>query len=132
MKRLLDYTMEMGVTQGVSEFNRLHPMLQAVFFSAASYCYSRFGKAFLITSIKRETGVHGAWRGIDVDVCDCKIYEGGLLPSEAETIATEINMMFQYDPQRPEKYVCFYGWRDPGGRHGNHIHFQVHPRTVPI
>jgi len=131
MKRLLNYTQEMGES-GQSEFNRLLPMLQAVYFEAAAYCYVCFGKSLLITSIKRVTGVHGAWRGIDVDVCSGMVYEGGLLPSEAESIALYINSLFQYDPARPEMYCCFYGWRDPNGKHDNHIHFQVHPRTIPL
>jgi len=131
MKRLLNYTQEMGES-GQSEFNRMHPMLQAVYFEAASYYYKLFGKSLLITSIKRDKGVHGVWRGIDVDVCDGIIYEGGLLTAEAEMIAMHINDLFQYDPQRPEMYCCFYGWRDKSGKHDNHIHFQVHPRTVPM
>ena len=120
----------------MDEFHRLHPMLQAVFCNAVEYAYSAFGKALLITSMERpgDNGVHGTkpCRGLDVDVCDGGVYKGGILPDNAGCIEDWINLTFRYDPTRPDMNVAIYGDRDPAGKHWNHIHFQVHPRTVAI
>lgn len=121
-RRLINFA---GTVDKTDEFHRLHPMLQAVFFYAAWYCWTRFGKTFLITSIKRDDGVHGDWRGLDVDVCEGVVYEGGLLPYEAEEVSGMINSCFSYDYDREGMRVAIYGENDPSGRHWNHIHFQV-------
>ena len=129
-----------GETDKMEEFHRLHPMLQAVFFDAAMLAYRYYDLPFLITDIRthfltgkeRIGGVHSVYRGIDVDVCDGSVYENGLLPAEAEGIVNMINSRWQYDPTRPNMHVAIYGDLDPAGKHWNHIHFQVHDRTVAI
>ena len=112
-----------------ARFGKLDRMIQAVVMQAAAYSYSRFGKGLLITSLDRPAGTHSNLRCIDVDVCSGGVYEGGILPSEAERIVTHINGQFKYDLNRPGMYTAFYGHRDSSGKHDNHIHFQVHPRT---
>ena len=115
-----------------TRFLKLDPMVQAVVMQAAAYSCSRYDKGLLITSLDRPTGSHSNLRCIDVDVCDGAVYEGGVLPSEAERIVTHINGTFKYDPVRPGMFAAYYGHRDRSGKHDNHIHFQVHPRTTYI
>ena len=114
-----------GDKDRIGEFLSLDTMLQVVFFYASWYAWTRFGKTLLITSLLREDGVHADGRGLDVDVCDGRVYEGGLLPCEAQEIVDVINMGFVYDPHRMDRRVAIYGENDPKGRHWNHIHFQV-------
>ena len=129
--RLINFTEELR--DRAEDFHRLHPMLQAVFFDAGFYLYTNYRKAFLITSMFRDTGgVHQYGRGLDVDVCDKSVYAGGLLPEEALKIRRYINSLWGYDETRPSMYVAIYGDLDPKGKHWNHIHFQVHDRTVAI
>ena len=127
--RLINFA---GDVDKMDEFHRLHPMLQAVFFRAAEYTYTRCqGKSLLITSMFRDTGgVHRHGRGLDVDVCQCTTYEGGVSPADANFIVWAINALFRYDPTRPDMRVAIYGDLAPKGKHWNHIHFQVHDRTV--
>jgi len=129
--RLINFTEELR--DRAEDFHRLHPMLQAVFFDAAQYVFKKYHKAFLITSMFRDTGgVHQYWRGLDVDVCDKTIYEGGLMTHQAEQVVKYINRYFTYDIERSYMRVAIYGELDPKGKHWNHIHFQVHDRTVAI
>lgn len=129
--RLMSYVLE--IVNGQMQFDRMDSALQGVYLDAVVYCWRAFRKSLLITSIERTgAGVHAArpCRGIDADVCQGTAYEGGLLPAEAEDIAGHVNARYRYDPERPQMQVCVYGWRDPSGRHDNHLHFQSHPRTV--
>lgn len=118
---ILNYAMGMDPQQ----FKKLDPMLQSVVLAAASFAYGKYGKGLLITSMIRDSGIHATGRGCDVDVCDGTVYEGGLLPIEAEVLCSHINGRFKYDILRPEKYVAFYGHRDKSAKHNNHIHFQT-------
>ena len=127
--RLINFTEELR--DRAEDFHRLHPKLRAVFFRAVTTVYWNHTKALLITSMFRDTGgVHRCGRGLDVDVCDKTIYEGGLLPLEAYRLTNTINSLYTYDPERPGMKVAIYGDLDPKGKHWNHIHFQVHDRTV--
>ena len=128
--RLLNYVLE--IVNGPMQFDRLEPMLQCVFMDAVAFCYRTFGKTLLITSIERpqSAGVHAHHRGVDADVCHGIIYEGGLHPDEARRVCAAINNAYQYDPARPQMHVCLYGELDPAGKHWDHLHFQVHPRTI--
>ena len=132
--RLINFTEELR--DRAEDFHRLHPTLQAVFFDAVALLYNNRGKVFLITSMQRpgDSGVHGTdpCRGLDADVCDCVEYVGGVLPADAEYVCDWINGVYQYDPERPSMKVAIYGDLDPKGNHWNHIHFQVHDRTVAI
>ena len=106
--------------------------LQAVFIYAAATLYGISGKRFLITSVYRpddKGSVHAWWRGIDVDVCDGFVYEGGITPKEAEKVCREINKKFVYDPYQPGLRCAVFGKLDPDGKHDDHIHFQAHYRT---
>ena len=125
--QLIQFAMDLD--NAASRFGKLDRMIQAVVMDAAAYAYSRFGKMLLVTSLDRPTGSHSNMRCVDVDVCDAAVYEGGLLPKEAEQVATHSNGSFKYDPLRPHMYVAFYGHRDVNGKHYNHIHFQAHPNT---
>ena len=119
----------------IGEFLSSHTMLQWVFFYACWYIGTRFGKIPLITCVKTSclTGdertapedVHAHGRGLDIDVCDGFVYQGGLLPHEAQEIVDVINLGFVYDPNRMDRRVAIYGENDKKGRHWNHIHFQV-------
>jgi hypothetical protein len=108
-----------------------HPMLRLVFLFACTRLYYMYGKRFIITSIKRDDpdSVHNGWRGIDVDVCDKRHYEGGVLPHEARTVVAITNQVFKYNPDVPRLNVAVYGKNDPSGRHDNHIHFQARKET---
>jgi hypothetical protein len=122
---LLNYTTELGRPQ--DQFNKLDPILQAIYFDAANFLFFKFSKSFLITSIYRDSNphsVHAYYRGIDADVCDGKAYEGGVLPMEAEIVACYINKKYRYNPAN-NKYVLVYGDRDPDGNHDTHGHIQV-------
>lgn len=122
--RLLNFTTD--IKNPLEQFFKLHPMLQAVFMFAATVLYAKFGKTFLITSMIREDdkGVHGSLRGLDVDICDKGVYQGGVLPAEALVITSIINKIFRYSPDSNIK-VAVYGDIDPNGKHDTHIHFQV-------
>ena len=127
--RLINFTEELR--DRAEDFHRLHPMLQAVFFRAAERAYAEFGKSLLITSMFRnDDGVHQYGRGLDVDVCDKVKYKGGLYPFMAACITHRVESAYKYDPTRPKMKVVIYGNLDPKGKHWNHIHFQVHDRTV--
>jgi len=132
--RLINFTEELR--DRAEDFHRLHPMLQAVICYATYYVYGFYGKSLLWTSFERpnDSGVHGTnpCRGGDADVCDKAAYVGGVLPYEARDIADEVNSRFVYDPTRPGMNIAIYGDLDPKGKHWNHIHFQVHDRTVAI
>ena len=132
--RLINFA---GNEDRMDEFRRLHPMLRVVFFDAVKQLYLDCGKAFLITSMFRDTGgVHQDGRGLDVDVCDVTMYEGGVTPDEAKRVVNDMNDNWEYDPNRPKYNVAVYKLTgkkaDKFGAHINHIHFQVHPRTVAI
>lgn len=121
--RLLNFIPE--IDRPMDQFNKLDPLLQAIFFNAATLLYISFKKRFLITSIYRDQpeSVHGHYRGIDTDVCQGEPYEGGVLPMEAEIIASHINKVYRYNPNN-NLYCAVYGERDPNGNHDTHIHFQ--------
>ena len=121
-KRAINFA---GSVDKIDEFHSLDTMLQVVFFYASWYAWTRFGKILLITSVLREDGVHADRRGLDVDVCDGFVYQGGVLPNEAQEIADVINLGFVYDPHRMNMRVAIYGANDPNKKHWNHIHFQV-------
>jgi len=124
--KLFNFTDELiNRTNALREFSDLDPMLQAVYFEAASFAYGKFRKALLITSIKREDGIHACDRAFDVDACTKNIYPGCILPFEAQVISGHINGLFKYDPSRDDMYVAFYGSLDLEGKHWNHIHFQT-------
>jgi len=109
--------------------------LQAVFFFAASMLWAACQKRFLITSVYRpdnKKSVHAWWKGIDVDVCDGFVYDGGVTPQEAEAICRMVNGAFKYDPARPDMFCAVYGWRDEDGGHDDHIHFQVCDNTERV
>jgi hypothetical protein len=133
--RLLNFTEELR--DRADDFWLLHPKLQAVIFDAAVYAFKRFGKTLLITSMFRnDGGVHQYGRGVDIDVCQGKVYEGGLTPLEAEELASDIDTWWVYDPKRQDLTVVVYKLEGEAakkfGAHKNHIHFQVHGRTVAI
>ena len=68
---------------------------------------------------EKDSGIHGTipCRAIDIS---SHIYD------DPQSICKDINEHFQYDPKRPE-YVCAQV-HDVGL--GEHIHLQVHDRTV--
>jgi hypothetical protein len=121
-KRAINFA---GTADKIDEFLSLDTMLQVVFFYASWYAWTRYGKTLLITSVLRDDGVHADGRGLDVDVCDGFVYQGGLLPGEAQEIVDIINLGFVYDPHRMDMRVAIYGENDPKGKHWDHIHFQT-------
>ena len=128
--RLLNYIPDIDRPQ--TQFNKLDPLLQAVYFDAANFLYTHFGKSFLITSIYRDGNphsVHAYYRGLDVGVCEGLAYEGGVLPMEMEIVASYINKTYRYNPAN-NKYVFFYGDRDPNKNHWNHGHIQTSIHTI--
>ena len=75
----------------------------------------------IITSAYRKTGIHGT---DPLRAEDLRSY----VYLDPESIEHEINDIWVYDPDRPEKKVCIY---HNVGR-GNHFHIQVHPNTRKI
>jgi len=67
---------------------------------------------------KDDTGVHGNFRGLDFRTWD-------LNQIFIDELCDEVNRIWLYDPERPEK-VCLL-FHDVG--RGPHLHLQVHPRT---
>ena len=75
----------------------------------------------VVTSCYRpeDKGVHGTMpvRGLDLR---CNVFAG-------PDIADYINVLWQYDPDRPDKKVALYHRAYPEG--GWHLHLQVHDHT---
>jgi hypothetical protein len=119
----------MAVKQ-LKEFLELDPTLLKVFWSLVNLWHD---ETLVVTSIGRSwkqerkngrSGIHAAgppWRAIDISI---RTLTGG--QAEAERLAGLINSLWQYDPRRAKKPVCY---AKPHGT-GPHIHLQVHPRTV--
>lgn len=82
----------------------------------------RLGVEFTGTSIFRidDPGVHGTLptRGFDLRCKDAKF---------GKFLEDYVNDYYIYDPQRPDKTVCWF--HEVDGK-GLHLHFQVHPNTV--
>ncbi len=98
--------------------------------NVAKYAKKKWKWQFVITSIFRTpeedaalqaSGIHGAWRAVDVRTMDQK-------EEAINDVANYANTKWQYDPQRPSMNVCF---KEVHGN-GVHAHFQVHPRTIEI
>lgn len=111
------------------EFRGLDVLLQAICLLAGDYCYRMFKRKLFVTSVFRQgdSGVHGAWRGLDAD-------NDRLSHEEKGQLVNFINDNFQYDPDRPEKKVCVWHTADQSKYKniktgGDHFHFQVHPKT---
>jgi hypothetical protein len=112
------------------EFTDLDPTLAQVFWTLLNLWPDA---TMVVTSIGRTwkqdreiggSGVHAAgppWRAMDISI---RTLTGG--QAKAEELAERINEIWQYDPRRPQKPVCY---AKPHGT-GPHIHLQVHPQTV--
>ena len=100
----------------------LHPQVFMLSLLASACSMHRFGKNLWVTSVFRQgdKGVHGHWRGVDLDNDEITIDNKILL-------ADHLNKLFIYDPNRPELKVCLY--HKVEGRGGDHFHLQVHPNT---
>ena len=113
----------------------LEPRLQALLHLSAAASYVKYAKPLILTSLWRDplhdADLHAMNRAFDFDVDDRDKYSG-LQPDEAFIIASLINKYAQYDPDRPWMKCCIYGEDDPNGRHWNHVHVQVHPKTILI
>jgi hypothetical protein len=105
------------------ESGHLHPLVVFMVYAAAGYAQHLSGRALWVTSVYREgdPGVHGVWRGTDAD-------NDFMSKEHKEEIARFLNERFVYDPERPDMVVCLY--HQVAGRGGDHLHIQVHPRTV--
>lgn len=127
---LFDFWQKIG--DRMDEFRQLKPMLQCVYFDAMRYAYLHYSKRILITGIYDDYGLHIYFRAIDgnVDQTEDNLYKNEMSYQQADELCTYINSRYCYDPQRPDMFVAVFGWRDPDGYHDNHIHFQVHPRTI--
>lgn len=99
-----------------------------VFNDAALFAFDHLGWSFLITEIYRTpfedqaldgTGVHPAWRAIDVRTRDQKLID-------IDRIVAYVNGRYVYDPRRPAM-VCAYA--RPHGT-GPHLHLQTHPGST--
>lgn len=62
------------------------------------------------------------YRAIDIRVRNL----GEFFQDQAESLAKRLNMLWQYDPTRPNKPVAYAKTHGTGP----HIHLQSHPRTV--
>ncbi len=102
---------------------RLSKLLRVIVFAAAAYTNHKFDRPLYITSVFRDgdKGVHGYWRGVDAD-------NDNILIANKIDIVDFINMTFIYDPERPKFKVCIH--HTVKGHGGDHLHFQVHPRTT--
>ena len=111
------------------ESKELDPIVRAITYTLASYCFYNFEEVFWITSIKRDIenepnrkpSVHNFWRGLDGD-------NDGISKEDKKKVEDYINSIYQYDPERPDKKVCDV--HTIPGRGGDHFHLQVHPNTT--
>ncbi len=127
---------EIGLKQ-IEEYRDLDPMLHTIFWALINLWPAARIKVNSIhrtpehdrrikgkTKAEYQRGVHTVgppYRAMDISVYSL----GSDWQTEVERLANLINDMFQYDPARPNKVVCYV---KPHGT-GPHIHLQVHPNT---
>jgi hypothetical protein len=117
----------------------LNQLLKGIVMLADEYALTAHTWPFFITCVYRTpaendacygghgdhlSGVHVEWRGVDVRTRDQD-------PSAVMDVTTWVNDRWSYDPTRPGMKVCLNEGEGPGST-GNHLHFQVHPRTVAM
>ncbi len=102
----------------------LDPLVRALAWLISGYCEHKYGNALWVTSVYRkgDKGVHGHWRGIDVD-------NNLLSHEELEQACKHINWIFRYDPDRVNLTCAMFHTVDPEKKKGWHIHLQVHPHS---
>jgi len=107
--------------------HRCAPMLVAIALYTNRWVTRTMGRALFVTSGLRlgDKGVHGVGRGLDFRVTT----NGLFTHKEADQIAAFINRTWMYDPYRRWLKIAIFGALDPKGKHNDHIHIQVHPRT---
>lgn len=106
------------------EFRHLRRKLISIICAMAVYGFERFNKIITVTSVyrKNDMGVHGLWRG-------CDIRTSNFTRAERQELSNFINEHTEYDPVREGMHCCIYGTLDKNGKHDDHFHIQVHPRT---
>lgn len=105
----------------------IHPLVRLILLEAAEHSLETHGWLFEVTSCLRTaaedaalggSGIHVTGRAVDVSARS--------IPERLVKAVTDwVNARWQYDPQRPQKTVCYSA---PHGT-GPHLHFQVHERT---
>lgn len=93
----------------------------------AEYVYRRFGVGVVVTETWRAPrhadDLHALWRAVDLRTRTFTM-------QQANEIRNWANESFIYDPARPTMRVAIFGNNDSHGKHNDHMHIQVSPRTV--
>lgn len=107
----------------------INSLVKRIVNEAADYAKSQHNWDFHLTSIYRTpredadlngSGIHVSWRAVDVRTNDVAV-------AKVRAVTDWINSRYIYDPLRLHLKVCF---SEPHGT-GPHMHYQVHPNTVP-
>lgn len=107
----------------LEEFRRVRRPLAAIVCALACFMWERYKKELWITEVIRDgLDTHGLLRAVDVRTRN-------LTKKQRQECADFINEHVEYDPVRPELNCCIYGVLDKDGKHWDHFHIQIHPRT---
>lgn len=114
------------------------PELLGIVDDASDFANDLYQWEFVITCLLRTPeendklyagdGTH--LRGVHVEGRGCDVRTRGIDPDAIAGVSGYINSKYVYDPERPNYLVCLPEKTGPGSS-GRHLHFQVHPRTVP-
>ena len=113
------------------EDDRVNPVLRRLVIEAQDYA-ALMGWVFTATDVwrseeeekrYRSSGLHHAWRALDVRVRTGEWDDPGGL-----ALATYMNTLWEYDPARPMMQCVLF--KPHENATAPHVHFQVHPRTV--
>lgn len=95
---------------------KLDLRLKAIVYMLAGRMIEVYQTVPVITSIFRQsdTGVHGYWRGVDIRT-------NSLPDGAGDALASWVNLMFSYDPGRPQYQVAL----NHNVGLGAHLHLQI-------
>ena len=106
---------------------RLNPIVKNMVQWSVNWLYRSTGYRATLTEIYREprhpSDVHAYWRGVDMRANDLPL-------DESLKIENTADQMWQYDPKRPERKVCYLHNVTPNNSDNLHFHWQCHPNTV--
>lgn len=108
------------------QFNdsKFNPVTKALAFMMSAYCFHHFQETLWVSSLYREgefKSPHGWWNAIDLDNDHLTIFQ-------KLELEDWVNSIFQYDPKREEKKVCYL--HTVKGRGGDHFHVQSREFTI--
>jgi len=114
------------------EFGHLEGVLHSIFMNFIEQFWpdpDRYVRVTCIYRTKEEEIAAGGKSGIHTVGPFYRAIDLGAREFTQEAVsaaAAKINVLWEYDPSRPEKVVCY---AEPHGS-GPHFHLQVHPNTI--